>query len=350
MKHILLAVAVLAAAFVPTSDAQGLKVSGYLAPNLRLIDKGEDNSSNLGFGMAFNRFTLSGEVDAGDIVKKVAWNVEVDVSQSGGIALQNSYVQPKFSDAFSFRIGHFKKAYAREVLHPTAKLLTADRSPACGILKTLGYADYNYGLELMLAQANLKVTAGAYAGLPVDKDVPDQDPKLDYGVRAVYKLTPCLDVGANAMMIGLPEGGLGGGTYDKDAESNAGLAFGFDLGLNRDFGDKNLQALVEFGTGDNVASVKNPTEAFEDWDFEKFQYYTAKVLFRFTPDLGVHFGYAAWDPNTDADDDGHSVMTPGVTYWWSKSLRTQVEAQLVSYQSDDMDSLTHFVLQQVFIW
>jgi hypothetical protein len=299
--------------------------------------------------MAFNRFTLSGEVDAGTIVKRVAWNVEADISQTGNIILQNAFVQPKFNDAVSFRLGHIKKAFSREVLHPTSKLLTVDRSPVCSALKTYGYADYNYGLELMLAQAQFKVTAGAYSGLPVDKDVPDQDSKLDLGGRVVFKATPCLEVGANAMMIGLVDP-TNANPHSEDAESNSGMAFGFDLGLNRDFGDKNLQALIEFGTGDNTTAVQNPTDAFEDWDFDKFQYYTAKALFRFTPDLGVHFGYAAWDPNTDMDDDGLAVMTPGLTYWWSKTLRTQVEAQLTSFQNDDADGLTNFVLQQVFIW
>ncbi|MBN1423576.1 hypothetical protein JXA88_03375 [Candidatus Fermentibacteria bacterium] len=350
MKHILLAVLVLCVAgLASTGEAQGSKFSGYLAPNLRVIDKGEGNSSNIGFGMAFNRFTFSGEVDAGAIVKKVAWSVEADMSQTGDIVLQNAFVIPRFSDALSLRFGHVKKAFSREVLHPTGKLLTVDRSPASSNLKTLGYSDYNYGLELMLAHPRLRFTAGAYSGSPVDKDVPDQDPKLDFGARAVVNLTPCLEVGANAMMVGLIDP-ASASPHSEDAEVNSGMAFGFDLGLNRDIGNRNLQALVEFGTGDNTAAVQNPTDAFEDWDFDKFQYYTAKALFKLAPEFGVHFGYSVWDPNTDTDDDGSTVMTPGLTYFWSKTLRTQVEAQLVSYENENMDSLTHLVLQQVFLW
>ncbi len=330
-------------------EAQSVKVSGYLGPNLRLIDKREGYSSNLGFGMAFNRFTLSGEAEAGSVVKKVGWNVEIDVSGSGGIALQNSYVQPSFNDALSFRIGHFKKAFGRELLHPTAKLLTVDRSPSSGKLRDRGYGDFNYGLELMLTQPRFKVTAGAYAGSPPLKGVDAQDPGVDFGARAIFKATPCLEVGANAMLISLFQDGNNCNEYPEDVGKNTGFAFGFDLGLNRDFGNMNLQALLEFGQGDNPDSVSNQADPFENWDYKTLRYYTAKALLKVTPSLGIHFGYAFWDPDTDTDDDGETVITPGLTYFWSKTLRTQLEAQLVSPQGKG-DDLTHLVLQQVLVW
>ena len=108
-------------------DCSPVKVWGYMAPNFRMIDKGEDYASNMGFGMAFCRFVMSGTVDAGPIVKKVSWRVETDIKQDSKHGLQWAYLQPWFTKEFSLRMGRVKMPYSREILHNTAKLWTVDR-------------------------------------------------------------------------------------------------------------------------------------------------------------------------------------------------------------------------------
>jgi hypothetical protein len=354
-------------------------VTGYLAPNFRIIDKGEtyvpdtlnpgsgtwvQNASDMGFGMAFNRVTFSGEMEAGKIVKNVAWSVEVDVSHPTEVALQWAYIQPKFNDVLSVRFGHVKKPFSREVLHATGKLLTVDRTPATRELIDLGYANYNFGLEAVVAQPMFKITAGAYSGSPSEKSVPDQDPGLDFGGRAVVMPMDGVEIGVNAILVTLYEDGNNDGVYSDKVESNSGMAFGFDVDYKKDFGTMELWAQAELGMGDNwEEGAKEPAamDTWKDYSWYKFQYYYLKALFMVNADLGIHFGYSAWDPNTDADagkNNSISVITPGITYFWAKNLRTQAEVQLRTEQQGvdgdgaNLDNLTytHFVLQTVLIW
>ena len=343
-------------------------VNGYLAPNFRMIDKSGNDSmkvaSDMGFGMAFNRVTFAGEMEAGKIVKNIGWSVEVDVSEPSAFKLQWAYIQPKFSDSFSLKFGHVKKAFSREVLHPTGKLLTVDRTPASAALKALGYVDYNYGLEAHFVQPMFKLQAGAYSGSPVVNKVDNQDPGLDFGARAIVMPTAGLEIGANAMMIKLYEDGNNQAVYADDVESNSGMAFGFDADYKKDFGTMELWAQAEFGMGDNCTEgAKDPAagDTWEDYSWYKFQYYYLKALFMVTKDLGIHFGYSTWDPNTDGDvgeNNSITTITPGITYFWAKNLRTQAEVQMVTQQTGvdndgaNLDDLTytHFVLQTILLW
>lgn len=374
MKRFL--VVVLGLAFLLSSAAYAqpcagcnTSVNGYLAPNFRMIDKsGSDvdslqNASNMGFGMAFNRVTFAGQMEAGKIVKNVGWVVEVDVAEPSDIKLQWAYIQPKFSDNFSLKFGHVKKAFGREVLHPTGKLLTVDRTPASAALKTLGYVDYNYGLEAHVAQEMFKIQAGAYAGCPTANKVDNQDPGLDFGARAIVMPAAGLEIGANAMMIKLYEDGNNQEVYADDVQSNSGMAFGFDADYKKDFGNMELWAQAEFGMGDDWdEGPKEPAagDTWEDYSWYKFQYYYLKALFMVSNDFGIHLGYSAWDPNTDGDvgeNNSITTITPGVTYFWAKNLRTQVEVQMVTEQqgvlnNENRDDLTytHFVLQTILLW
>ncbi len=377
-------------------------VGGYLGPNFRMIDRGEDNAANLGFGMAFNRFAFTGETEVGSIVKNAAWRFEAELSDPQKIVLQWGYIQPKFNDMVSFKFGHVKKAFSREVLHPTDKLLTVDRHVGSK-LRDLGYADFDYGLELHLAHKMFKVQAGAYSGMGGTAKVDDQDPGLDFGARAIVMPTPGLEIGANAMMVSLP-GGYGyyddnddfqwgapeegsadwefvpnAGTYPDDKnlyQTNSGLAFGADADYYKEFGTMSLRAQLEFGTGDNysegpVAKDMKEDDTWEDYSWYQFQYYSMKVLFMATKQFGIHLGYSMWDPNTSGDEwaanpdykigenNETTLITPGIVYCWSKSLRTQVEVQMQTkklHKLDDQDNWvdddtrTNFVLQQVMSW
>ncbi len=362
----------------------GTQVSGYLAPNFRMIDKGEKNTADMGFGMAFNRFAFSGTVECGKIFKNVAWKVEADVSDPSGLKLQWAYVQPQLNDMFSFRIGHFKKAFSREVLHPTNKLLTVDRTQASTFLTDLGYANFNYGLEAIFNQPKFAVTAGAYAGPEVGSKVDNQDPALDFGARAVFKPLPDLEIGANAMMVTLPALYNGttwvystnNGVYpDSTAlyQTNSAMAYGFDLDYQKTFNPKmGLWLQAEMGMGDSwKQGPKDPdlsVDTWQDYSWYGFMYYYVKALFMVTPEFGVHLGYCALDPNTESGtaangyigkNDTTTMITPGIVYKWCKATRTQFEVQMITQQQgadeitgvncDDL-TYTHFVLQQVMTW
>jgi hypothetical protein len=340
-------------------------IGGYLAPNFRVIDnsgsKDEAYSSNMGFGMAFNRFGFTGEMESGKIVKKTAWNVEVDVSDPSGLNLQWAYVQPKFSDAISVKFGHLKKAFSREALHSTNKLLTADRTFSFTELKALGYVNFNYGIELHVTQPMYTLQAGTYAGSPENSKVSNQDPGLDYGARAIITPVPDLQIGVNAMVLTLFEDGNNQALYPDDVKSNRGMAFGFDADYKKDWGKMGLWAQAEVGMGDNWdpdmgGGPKPAAKPYEDLDWYKFQYFYGKALFLLTPEFGVHLAYTSWDPNTDGTvgkKDAITTLTPGVTYYWAKNMRTQAELQLWTEGQGEGNAdlkYTDIVVQQVFTW
>lgn len=350
-----------ASAGTPCSDCAPVKVWGYMAPNFRMIDKGEDNASNMGFGMAFCRFVMSGTVDGGPIVKKVSWRVETDIRQTGAHGLQYAYIQPWFSKDFSAKFGRVKMPFSREALHATGKHWTADRH-VVPYLDALGYANYAYGLEGHFTHEMFRLQFGVYDGEGARASVDNQDPALSYGLRAVF--TPPvegLEIGANVMMVTLPNGGADLGTYaDNDQVeymSNSGMAFGADAEYKTSFGEEmSLWAQAEFGTGDNWDDGPKDPEAddtWEDYEWYKFQYFYVKALFKVVKDFGFHIGFHQLDPNTDGDDDEMTIITPGITYWWSNNLRTQVEVQLHTEKqgtgNDDLE-YTHFVLQKVLLW
>lgn len=380
-RYLLVALAVVLAVSGTTWAHADYKVGGYMAPNFRMIDKGEDNASNMGFGMSFNRFLFKGEVEGGAIMKNIAWRVETDISQTGSHALQWAFVQPKFNDIFSLKLGHMKKPFSREILHATSNLLTVDRLVSSGSMG-LGFGGFNYGLEAHVKHEMFKLHAGAYSGKGADKHAKDQDPCMDFGIRGI--LTPPvegLEIGANVVMLTLPEGGSNQGAYvDSDSFlTNSAIAFGADVDYQMEFSDgMGLWAQAEFGMGDNWdsnmgggADAPAVDDTWEDYSWYSFRYFYFKARFMVNEDFGLHAGFSVWDPNACSDDamlgtttvevgenDETSTITPGIVYYWAKNLRTQAEVQLITEKKHALDAdgnwidndYTHFVLQTVFVW
>ena len=374
MKHVvgvvlaLMVAGVAAPAPAEEDKGTGIKISGFLAPNFRMYDHGAGIASNVGFGMAFNRFRFSGSHDLQSVIKKITWRVETDISRTSVFKLQWTYVQPHFNDTFSLRFGRMKKPRSLEILHDTDKLLTVNRHTHLDYVP-LGYAGYSYGLDFLVSHELFRLQAGVYEGLGQEWLILGQDPALDVGTRLV--LTPRvkgLEIGADVMYVSLPEGGRDLGAYPDtvgaEYQSNSGFAYGFDVDYHRDFGDMMLWAQAEYSSGDNHTYnglLEDPEyggkpksgNEWKDYEWYKFQYYYLKAVFRITKGFGIHFGYSVWDPNTDQNNDTTTKTTPGIVYYWSKKTRTQVEVQMFSYEQgpdEDKDDRTHFVLQQVFSW
>lgn len=374
-------------AWAQCSGCENMKIFGYMAPNLRMIDSGNDDvKNNLGFGMAYNRVVWAGSVEGGKIVKNVAWRVETDLKESGSQFLQYAYVEPKFSDLFSLTFGRTKKPFSLEVLYSTANQITTDRHPGTSGLIDLGYANFGYGLMANINHEVVKVNAGVFDGQGAKSNVAAQDPALDYGARVV--ITPPsvkgLEIGANVMMTTLPFGGKDRGLRYSDGDtdsteylSNSGMAFGADINFSKDFGTMNFTAQAEVDMGDNWSElseekVAGEVPAYDEETWYKFMYMYLKARLMVTPDLGIYLGFSQWDPNTGSDKIGTgnderevgennetTTIVPGLIYYWTKNLRTMVEVQMVTEKNDwdfakhdwlEDTEYTHFVLQQVFIW
>lgn len=373
----------------------GAKVSGYMAPYFKLYDHGEDYSANKGFGVRYNRVVFSGMQEGNKLVKNLAYRVETDLAETGAHGLQWVYVEPYFNENFSVRMGRVKEAFSREILHSTANQITVQRHPASTGLGDLSYGQFSYGMEARFKNEMFTAAAGIYDGMSADKDVRDQDPAFDFGARVVAMPMEGLEIGANALMVTLPAGGVDGGMYvDSTYTTNTGLAYGADFCYMKSFDEKmSLWIEGEFGMGDNhgleiagdammvggawVEKEDGTTAVeYEDLEWDSFMYYYLKARFMVTPEFGIHIGYSMWDPNTNSDAmagaaDAYEIgenneltwITPGVVYMWSKNFRTQAEVQIVNQKVQDwvditdpdkgfVDDLsyTHFVLQTIFLW
>ncbi|MCK4413078.1 MAG: hypothetical protein KAY32_06005 [Candidatus Eisenbacteria sp.] len=387
------------------SGCSGIKVGGYIAPNFRMIDTGEsafsdedgnpiDNVNNMGFGVAFARFNISGMHEVGDIIKKIGWKLETDIKQPGVQGLVYAYVDAYLNDEFAVRFGRHKKPFGREWLHPTPRLLTVDRHlfdrAFFNMLDleysghTLSYGAYSYGLTFMCKQEMFSLMAGVYDGQGSKSFVGQQDPVLDFGLRGVVTPTDGLEIGANVALKSLP-GGMGywdddefefdpiygdwdyipdaGAYVDIDTlyQTNSAMALGFDAEYKSQINEEmSIWAQAEFGMGDNWLAgpefdVKTGElvggENWEDWSWYKFQYFYVKALFMATEMFGVHLGISQFDPNTSSDsfemDTGQKFqigenneltkITPGITINWSGNTRTQIEVQLITRKVQDFD-------------
>jgi hypothetical protein len=397
MRRILLVVLGLAlvmsgTAWAQCSGCETMKLWGYMAPNLRMIDSGNDDvKGNLGLGMAYNRVVWSGEIEAGKIVKKVAWRVESDLKENTVQALQYAYVEPKFSDAFSVTFGRTKKPFSLEQLYATANQITADRHYGQAQLVSMFYSSFNYGLMANFTHPAFKVNAGVFDGTGGKAYVGAQDPALDYGARVV--ITPPslkgLEIGANVVVTTIPaywnvgtsqwviardQGLVYTDTKDAKYLSNTGMAYGGDINFTKDFGTMNLIVQAEYDMGDNTGAAEpgKVGDTWEDASFYKWTYMYLKARMKFTPDFGIYFGFSMYDPNTGTDKvtDGEytydvgennesTTIIPGLIYYWTKNLRTMVEVQMITNKVQDLNAtggwvddqeFTNFVLQQVFIW
>lgn len=61
--------------------------------------------------------------------------------------------------------------------------------------------------------------------------------------------------------------------------------------------------------------------------------------------LGVIARLDSWDPNTDKEDDAHSIIIAGLTYNVTKNVRSVLDLQQTSYQATDKDSTSQIMAQ-----
>ena len=379
----------------------GVKVSGYMSPYFKMYDNGEDYAKNKGYGIRYNRVLFAGKQCGGSkFVKSISYRVETDLAETGSQTLQWVYAEPYFTENFSVRMGRIKEAFSREILHSTANQITAQRHLASGNLKALSYGAFSYGMEARFKNEMFSAAAGVYDGTGDNKEVKDQDPALDFGLRVVATPMECLEVGANVLMVTLPEGGANGGIYADDYGTNTGTAYGADFAYKKDFNEKmSLWVEGELGVGhawrgddESMFAPNNATRtiidtiktrieieipntsppdtatavlgeeyvydwldsdgksvAFEDFEWDSFMYYSFKARFMATPEFGVHIGYTMWDPNTNSDamagnasaykigeNNETTWLTPGIVYIWNNSLRTQLETQMITQKCQEL--------------
>jgi hypothetical protein len=61
--------------------------------------------------------------------------------------------------------------------------------------------------------------------------------------------------------------------------------------------------------------------------------------------LGLLARFDSWDPNTDKENDAHSVILAGLTYAVAKNVRAVLDLQQTSYQASDKNSTSQIMAQ-----
>ena len=61
--------------------------------------------------------------------------------------------------------------------------------------------------------------------------------------------------------------------------------------------------------------------------------------------LGLLARFDSWDPNTDKENDAHSVILAGLTYAVAKNVRAVLDLQQTSYQARDKNSTSQIMYQ-----
>ena len=92
------------------------------------------------------------------------------------------------------------------------------------------------------------------------------------------------------------------------------------------------------GYGEAMLAVRSGFSVFGEVNFMKFLP---------TPlnNLGVLARFDSWDPNTDKENDGHSLILAGLTYAVAKNVRAVLNLQQTSYQATDKDSTSQITCQ-----
>jgi hypothetical protein len=251
------------------------------------------------------------------------------------VRLKNAYVDLDLIPMTTIRAGMIgtpwiptvEKAWGYRFVKPTLtdalKLFSSADMGAAVIVKIPD----GYG-EFMLAVLN-----GTGYSKPEDNKYKDIVPRIT--------LTPFPQ---DAILKGL---GVSGYYYlGKTASGDTSLdrtRLGAMLNFSYDF----INIGGEFDTSKDQSLDKN--SATVDTNGSGFSAFGEVKFTKFLPaplnNLGVLARFDSWDPNTDTDDDGNSVILAGLTYNVVKNVRAVLDLQQTSYQSADKDSTSQIMVQ-----
>jgi hypothetical protein len=348
----------------PTSDAS--KSSGVKTSGVIYLDYIYD-VDDLGKGKGFNKFDvertyLTFESAIADIAKmkvttdiyqntrSISFKAE-DGSQTDNtdakeikvpsyydgwlVRLKNAYVDLNFIPLTTLRVGMIgtpwiptvEKVWGYRFVKPTLtdaeKLFSsADLGVAAVVKLPQGYG------EAMLAVLN-----GTGYSKPEDNKYKDIVPRII--------LTPFPN---DVVLKGL---GVSGYYYlGKTASGDESLdknRFGGMVNFGYDF----FNIGAEFDMSKDQSMDKNNAKI--DTNGSGFSAFGEVKFTKFLPtplnNLGVLARFDSWDPNTDNENDGHSLILAGLTYAVAKNVRAVLDLQQTSYQATDKDSTSQIMAQ-----
>jgi hypothetical protein len=251
------------------------------------------------------------------------------------VRLKNAYVDLDLIPMTTIRAGMIgtpwiptvEKAWCYRFVKPTLtdaeKLFSSADMGAAAIVKIPD----GYG-EVMLAVLN---------GVGCSK--PEDDKYKDICPRITINPLP-----KNAMLKG-----LGLSTYyymGKKASGDDSLdktRLGAMLNFSYDF--INIGGEFDMSTDQSLDKDKNIVDA----NGSGFSGFGEIKIGKFLPaplnNLGIIARFDSWDPNTDKEDDGHSLILAGLTYNVARNVRAVLDLQQISYQDAKKDATSQVMAQ-----
>jgi hypothetical protein len=263
-----------------------------------------------------------------------------------GLRLRDAYIDVRFSkpeskSALYFRAGQEKRPYSRYELISSTNLPSIERGAGGGLLPrasndlfgSAGFLSHDVGasvrLEHQLEDARLvTLKLGAYNGQ--GESLNDVNDRKSFGARATAAVTPKIDVGASWFVHD------GIVTVDDVPDSSfTNDAWGIDAQYGKP-GDEGLFALVEYHQGENASGTSLTMRGMQGVAAYNVRMTRPNAwLYAVEPFARVDLA----DPDTDADDNGASIVTIGVGLYMSSKAWLRVAYERQSFQADDSESV-----------
>lgn len=291
--------------------------------------------------------------------------IQVDAASSTSI-LRDAYLDLGFSDGFELRIGQYKKPFSRLQLLSSSVFPMVERGlrirgidqPALDDLQEdLRFSERDIGImafgrfkDAVGKDTGISYSIGVFNGEGRNRaDINDGKQVSGRIVIAPAKGLEFAFSASNNTLNGDPLTDDEGNPID----STNVQAYEFDVQY-RPSSSSGIWIIGEIGFGDNF---DEGTGGFlEDEDSPTFTGYTAIVAYRYPVTtnkwlIAVEpvFRFDFTDPDTDFDNDGATLITPGVNLYFHQSVRLMFNYDIINFQDDrDTESAFQFRAQYIY--
>ncbi len=265
----------------------------------------------------------------------------------GGIRLRDAYIDVRFgkeeakTDIY-FRAGQEKRPMSRYELTSSNNLPSIERGAGAGLLPlasndlfiAAGFLSHDVGASLRLEHQLDEIRlvtfkVGLYNGQ--GESVNDVNNKKSFGFRGTAAITPKLDVG--------------GGWYAHDGIVTVGgvpdstftnYAFNIDAQWGK-VGDEGLYVLADYLDGNDATAAKLNIRGIQFIAAYNIRTTSPTAwLYAFEPLVRLDLA----DPDTDADDNGATLLTAGIGVYFSSKAWLRVAYERQDFQLEGVEDIS----------
>ena len=263
----------------------------------------------------------------------------------GGVRLRDAYIDIRLTDAkaptgLTVRFGQEKKPFGRYELTSSNNLVTMERGAGRGLMAAAtndlferhGFLATDVGMAAIVTGFDDAVTlrAGVYNGQ--GESLNDVNNAKSVGARATVAVTKKLNLGGSVFSH---EGIVAREAPAPGPDSSArNTAFNLD-GQWGAPGEPGLYGLADFMTGQASDEEQTSMRGLNVLAAYHARLRSPGLLFAVEP--AVRFDVA--DPNTDADDDGATLLTALVGLYFSPRAQLRIGLERQAFQQSGRDPI-----------